>query len=217
MKQRKNSLIPGLAPEGVPFVLFGAALFLAILIIPAWLGLLVFLAYTAFAVWFFRDPERSTPPGDNLVISPADGTVVEVEDTDAAPYTGEPSKKIGIFMSGFDVHVNRNPVSGTVEAVHYRQGGFVKADLPQASMLNEHNAVILKREDGARVVFIQISGLVARRIVCYLSQTDRAVCGERMGMIRFGSRVDVYVPPAAKVSVKKGDKLKAGESVLGSL
>jgi phosphatidylserine decarboxylase len=217
MKTRKLSLIPGLAPEGLPFVLIGAVLVIACLVVPGWLGALVFCVYIAFAVWFFRDPERVSPFGDDLIISPADGRVLEVEYLDKSPYTNEPTRKVGIFMSPFNVHVNRSPISGVVEGVFYKQGGFVKADLPQASLANEHNAVVIRRDDGARVMFMQVSGLVARRIVCYLLAGDRVERGSRVGMIRFGSRVDVYMPPNSEVVVKVGEKVKAGESILGRL
>ncbi len=217
MKQRQESLIPGLAPEGLTFVFSGAALLVACLVVPRWVGALIFAAYTAFAVWFFRDPERYPPPGDDTVLSPADGRVVDVEDIQKAPYTGEPARKVGIFMSGFDVHVNRNPISGRVEGIYYKQGGFIKADLAQASLLNEQNAILLRRDDGVGVMFIQVAGLVARRIVCYLEIGDRVERGARMGMIRFGSRLDVYVSPDTEISVQKGDKVRAGETVLGTV
>jgi len=217
VKKRKQSLIPGLAPEGLPFALIGVLLVVICLVVPGWLGALVFCVYIAFTIWFFRDPERVSPFGDDLIISPADGRVVEVEYVEKAPYTNEPARKVGIFMSPFNVHVNRSPVSGVVEGVFYKQGGFVKADLPQASLANEHNAVIIRRDDGARVMFMQVSGLVARRIVCYLENGDRVERGSRVGMIRFGSRVDVYMPPRVEVGVKVGEKVKAGENILGRL
>jgi len=217
MKQRKKSPVPGLAPEGIPFIAAGVLLAVAVLVIPAWFGVLILVVYTGFAVQFFRDPERNPPPGDELILSPADGRVVEVLDVQSAPYLDREAKKVGIFMSGFDVHVNRNPVSGVVEAVHYRRGGYKKADLPQASLLNEHNAVVLRRNDGVRIVFLQIAGLVARRIVCYIEQNDHVNRGDRMGMIRFGSRVDVYLPRDAQIEVREGDKTRAGETVLGKV
>ncbi len=217
MIQRKKSPLPGLAPEGIPFIATGLVLIPAVLIIPAWLGVLLLAVCTGVAVQFFRDPERNPPAGDDLVLSPADGKVVEVEDLQSAPYLNTAARKVGIFMSGFNVHVNRNPVSGVVEAVHYKQGGYKKADLPQASLLNEHNAVVIKRDDGVRIAFLQVAGLVARRIVCYIEMNDRVGRGERMGMIRFGSRLDIYMPPDAEVEVKEGDKTTAGETVLAKV
>jgi len=217
MKGRKQPLIPGLAPEGTFFVAAGAVLFLLCLIIPGWFGALIFCVYTAFAIWFFRDPDRTPPKGNELITSPADGRVVEVELVEKAPYTNEPARKVGIFMSPFNVHVNRSPITGVVEEVHYKQGGFVKADMAEASLINEHNAVVLRRDDGARVMYVQVSGLVARRIVCYLLTGDRVERGARVGMIRFGSRVDVYMSPRTEVLVKVGETVKAGESIVGRL
>jgi len=195
----------------------GAVLFLLCLIIPGWFGALIFCVYTAFAIWFFRDPDRTPPKGNELITSPADGRVVEVELVEKAPYTNEPARKVGIFMSPFNVHVNRSPITGVVEEVHYKQGGFVKADMAEASLINEHNAVVLRRDDGARVMYVQVSGLVARRIVCYLLTGDRVERGARVGMIRFGSRVDVYMSPRTEVLVKVGETVKAGESIVGRL
>lgn len=217
MKMRKQSPIPHLAPESVPFLAIGIGVLLAILIVPAWLAVFLSFVYIAFTVWFFRDPERISPAGDDLVISPCDGRVVEVEEVEAAPYIGEKMLKVGVFMSPFNVHVNRNPISGTVEAVHYKQGGFRKAELREASLVNEHNATILRRDDGKRVMFIQVAGLVARRIVCYLESLDRVGVGERMGMIRFGSRVDIYMPISVETKVQRGDLVKAGETIIGKL
>lgn len=211
-----NKSIP-LAKEGLPFIIAGILLFLACLMVPGWVGALVFAVYTAFAVWFFRDPERIMPPGDDLVICPADGRVVEVVRVEKAPYLDSPALKVGIFMSPFNAHINRAPITGAVERVEYRRGSFMKADLEQASLLNEHNAVILRRDDGVRIQVVQVAGLVARRIVCYLSKGDKIERGRRFGLIRFGSRVDTYFPVTAEIRVKPGDRVRAGESVLGRI
>ena len=214
MHHRKNTYHLPIAHEGIHFILCGVVLMVACLVVPRWVGALTFGLYTLFAIWFFRDPERTPPPGDDLVLSPADGRVVEVMRVEKAPYLDAPAIKVGIFMSPFDVHVNRAPVSGTVERVEYRRGAYIKADLERASLVNEHNAVILRRDDGRRVMVVQVAGLVARRIVCYLVAGDRTLAGARFGMIRFGSRVDVYMPLEALVSVKTGDKTIAGETIL---
>jgi len=205
------------AREGMPFILCGIGLIILCLVIPGWLGALLFAVYTGFAIWFFRDPERVTPPGDDLVICPADGRVVEVTRVEKAPYLDDHAIKVGIFMSPFNVHVNRAPVTGTVEHVEYHRGAFVKADLEKASLINEHNAVILRREDGVRVLVVQVAGLVARRIVCYLSVGDRAERGRRFGLIRFGSRVDTYLPVTAEIYARPGERVVAGETALGRI
>ena len=206
-----------MAKEGIPFILSGVALVIACLAVPGWMGAGLFIVYTLFALWFFRDPDRITPSGDNLVICPADGQVVEVLQLDNVPYMVGPVTKVGIFMSPFSVHVNRAPVSGEVELVVYKQGLYVNASYERASLVNEHNAVILKREDGVRVMFVQVAGFVARRIVCYLAKGDRLTAGERIGLIRFGSRVDVYMPQDAEILVQIGDAATAGETVLGKI
>ena len=208
-----------IAPEGVPFVA-GAAVLTALLyavwprsIAAAVPGLLL----TAFMAWFFRDPERTPPSAPGAVISPADGKIVFSGDCPAGIYTAAPGKKVSVFMSVFDVHVNRAPVSGRVAAVRYNRGKFLAANVDKASLENEQNGVVVETAEGRKVTYVQIAGLIARRIVCDVGEGDEVVRGQRVGLIRFGSRVDVYLPADAALSVRAGDRVRAGESVLGVL
>lgn len=208
-----------IAPEGVPFVAAAAAL--TAVLYAVWprsvAAVVAGLVLTAFMAWFFRDPERTSPSATGAVISPADGKIVYSGDCPAGIYSPEPGKKVSVFMSVFDVHVNRAPVSGRVAAVRYNRGRFLAANVDKASLENEQNGVIVETAGGRRVAYVQIAGLVARRIVCGVDEGDEVVRGQRVGMIRFGSRVDVYLPADAVLSVKAGDRVRAGESVLAVL
>ncbi|MGE5189189.1 MAG: phosphatidylserine decarboxylase family protein [Gemmatimonadota bacterium] len=207
-----------IAREGIPFVAAAAAL-TAVLgglwprSVPAAVAGLVL---TAFVAWFFRDPERTPPSAAGAVVSPADGKIVFCGESPAGIYSPAPGKKVSVFMSVFDVHVNRAPVSGRVAAVRYNRGRFLAANVDKASLENEQNGVTIEAS-GRAVTYVQIAGLIARRIVCDLREGDEVVRGQRVGMIRFGSRVDVYLPADAAVSVRTGDRVRAGESVLGVL
>jgi len=206
-----------IAQEGYPFIVLSlvAAVFIAFLGIK-WLTIL-FILITIFIVCFFRNPERYFSEEEKVVIAPADGRVVKIEDLAMNGTISGKFKKISIFMNVFNVHVNRAPVSGTIEAINYHEGKFVSANLDKASSDNERNEVMIRTADGRAVWVVQIAGLIARRIVCWV-QVDSAVGkGERFGLIRFGSRVDVYLPPDCSVSVKKGQKVRAGETPLGYL
>ena len=205
-----------IAREGYPFLVIS----LVLALVGLWwfwpLGIALVLAFL-FCLNFFRDPARS-PPGDpGLLVSPADGTVLKIENFSSGAYLKEPHQKISIFMSPFNVHVNRIPCDGEVEEIHYFPGKFFVAKLDKASLENERNAVVIKTPRGARVAFIQIAGLVARRIVCYLHENTPVSRGERYGMIRFGSRMEVCLPPSWKVLVAPGDKVFAGESSLAEM
>jgi phosphatidylserine decarboxylase len=208
-----------IAPEGIPFVLGAAAATAALYLLwpkslpPAVFGLLL----TAFMAWFFRNPERFPPIEPGAVISPADGRVVFCGDVPSGRYNEEPGKKVSVFMSVFDVHVNRAPVSGKVVAVRYNPGKFLAANVDKASLENEQNGVVLETAGGRRVSYVQIAGLIARRIVCDLSEGDTVQQGQRVGMICFGSRVDVLLPASAVLRVRTGDRVRAGESILGVL
>lgn len=174
---------------------------------------------TLLALWvayFFRDPERDGPRGERLVIAPADGRVVHVTEVAESDFMGGRALRVSIFMNVFNVHVNRYPVSGTVAYVHYNPGKFLNAAVEKASLENEQMSVGLDR-GGTRVLMRQIAGLVARRIVTYSRVGDAARQGERMGLIRFGSRVDVFLPPVATVQVRVGQKTLAGVTVLAEL
>ncbi len=208
-----------IAPEGIPFV--AGALALTAVLYSVWprsLPLAVAaLVLTAFVAWFFRNPERTPPSAPEAVIAPADGKIVFCGECPPGAYLAEPGKKVSVFMSIFDVHVNRAPVSGRVAAVRYNKGKFLVANVDKASLENEQNGVIIETAGGRKVAYVQIAGLIARRIVCDLAEGDRVVRGQRVGLIRFGSRVDVYLPANASLSVRAGDRVRAGESVLGVL
>ena len=206
---------PIVAREGWPFVL--AALAAAIIVwtvagfawsLPLWL-------VAVFVVQFFRDPPREVPQQPNAVLAPADGRIVKVERT-RDPYTERDALLISVFMNVFNVHSNRSPVDGTVERVEYSRGKFVNADLDKASTENERNAMVV-RLDGERITVVQVAGLIARRILCYVKAGDRLARGQRYGFIRFGSRVDVYLPLTAKPRVAVGDRVAATSTVLAEL
>jgi phosphatidylserine decarboxylase len=166
----------------------------------------------ALAVWFYRDPDRMPPSDPNVWVSPADGQVVEIEETTDS-YAGN-TTKIGIFMNGFDVHVNRFPASGEIERIIHVPGEKWFAFAPKASEINERLYVYARTPHG-RTTLVQIAGIMARRIVCYKKQGDALARGERYGMIKLGSKVDLYMPKGVIPSVRLGDKLKAGESAIG--
>jgi phosphatidylserine decarboxylase len=191
--------------------LAAAAVLLSWLAGPVWILLPGLLAF--FFLWFFRDPERSIPNGAGIVVSPADGKV-----TDVSPVlvNGATRTRISIFLSVFDVHVNRCPVAGVIREVRYRKGKFLNAMNPASAEQNEQNEVIVEGE-GHTVVFKQIAGLLARRIVFNKRVGDRLQRGERVGLIKFGSRVDVLLDSSAALQLKVGDRVKGGTSVLASL
>ncbi|HBG47875.1 MAG TPA: phosphatidylserine decarboxylase family protein [Deltaproteobacteria bacterium] len=203
------------AREGYPFIL--AALFCIIVIWIAglvWLELF-FAPLGVFVLAFFRDPERVVPADANAIISPADGKVIKVERVRDEKFLKAEVLRICIFMNVFNVHVNRVPASGRVVDVIYNPGKFFNASLDKASLHNEQNAVIMEAENGRRFAFNQIAGLIARRIVCYAKAGMSFEKGQRFGLIRFGSRVDVYLPAGCTPTVKVGEKVRAGSSILG--
>jgi phosphatidylserine decarboxylase len=177
------------------------------------------VALWAFVLCFFRDPERVTPEGENRVVAPADGRVADVEEVREDDFLGSDAVRVGIFMSLFDVHVNRAPLSGKVLYRDYRPGKFGNAMFPAASRENECSFVGIERPDGLRLLVKQIAGLIARRIVCECPVGGELKRGERFGMVKFGSRLEVYVPKAAgfRVAVAVGDRVRAGSSVLGEV
>ena len=207
---------PLLAREGWPFI--AGAVLLAVLTwwfagflwsLPLWL-------VTLFVVQFFRDPPREVPALAAAVLSPADGRVVTVQRAHDM-LTQRESLLISVFMNVFNVHSNRSPVDGTVESVTYSRGTFVNADLDKASAENERNALVLKLDSGERVTVVQVAGLIARRILCYVKAGDRLSRGQRYGFIRFGSRVDVYLPVTARPRVAVGDIVYATTTVLAEI
>ncbi len=177
--------------------------------VPCWLAAL-------FVLQFFRDPPRSIPADERTVVSPADGRIVAVESA-RDPYLDRDALKVSVFMNVFDVHANRSPVDGEVRQAWYQAGKFLNAALDKASLENERNALWLKTVAGADVTCVQIAGLIARRILCYVKPGDKLVRGERFGFIRFGSRVDLYLPPSASVKAALGDKVQGGSSILALL
>jgi phosphatidylserine decarboxylase len=181
-----------------------------------WLAAFLLTLLALWVAYFFRDPERAGERGDRLVVSPADGKVIMITEVEEPAFMRGPSLRISIFMNVFDVHVNRYPVNGTVTYVHYNEGKFINAARDKASLENEQRSVGI--ESGShRVLTRQIAGLIARRIVTYSKPGDAAVQGERMGIIRFGSRVDVFVPPGSVPRVRVGDRASAGVTVLAEL
>ena len=208
-----------IAPEGIPFLLGAAALAAVLsLLWPRTIPAALFGAMlTVFVGWFFRNPDRTPPSLRGAVISPADGKIVYAGDNPPGRYLDEPGKRVSVFMSVFDVHVNRAPVSGKVVSVRYHPGKFLVANVEKASLANEQNGVLLETPDGQRVAYVQIAGLIARRIVCDLVPGDVVRAGQRVGLIRFGSRVDILLPASASLSVRAGDRVRAGESVVGVL
>lgn len=206
---------PILAREGWPFIIVTVVASLFISCVFGWWSLPFWLV-AAFVIQFFRDPARETPMQADTLVSPADGRIVVVEKTQD-PYRQCEALKISVFMNVFNVHSNRAPMEGTVERVEYFAGSFVNADLDKASLENERNAVLLKTDNGRDITFVQVAGLVARRILCYSQVGDRLYRGQRYGFIRFGSRVDVYLPIDAQAKVTVGQKVSASTTVLAHL
>ncbi|OGS98768.1 MAG: phosphatidylserine decarboxylase, partial [Gallionellales bacterium RIFCSPLOWO2_02_60_31] len=207
---------PIIAREGWPFLIGSIAI---ALVLSAYVGGIIELLswiVVLFVVQFFRDPPREIPQDAGAVLSPADGRVIKVERTQD-PYGQREAILISVFMNVFNVHSNRSPVDGIVEKVQYFPGKFVNADLDKASAENERNAVVLKTTDGQTVTFVQVAGLIARRILCYVKAGDTLARGQRYGFIRFGSRVDVYLPLDAGVKVSIGDKVSATTTILAVL
>lgn len=215
--KRVHNSLP-IAREGFPFIAAGIVLgavfySLSFASLAALFGLLAL-----FAVYFFRDPSRNPQGGENSVLAPADGKIIQ---TSSANYPSGPEAeralKVSIFMSVFDVHVNRTPVAGVIREVTYRPGKFLVASLDKASEHNERNAVLLETPGGRRIEVVQVAGLIARRIACWIKQGDQVQAGQRFGLIRFGSRLDVFLPADSRVVAVSGQRVTAGETVIGYL
>ncbi len=204
-----------IAKEGLPFLIPMVLLtvVLGILGWKVWMALGILLSL--FIAYFFRNPRREIPNLQNIILSPADGRVIHIGECEEDRFLKDKALKISIFMSLFDVHLNRAPVSGRVLERSYLPGRFLVASAEKSSLLNEQNAVILETEDRLRILLIQIAGFVARRIVCYAKTGDLLTKGEIFGLIRFGSRVDLYLPPEVKPMVRVGQHVKGGESIIG--
>ncbi len=210
----RSSLVP-VRREGFPFIAIAGVVTLVLAVIWAplfWPGLVI----TAWCAYFFRDPPRVTPVGDGLVVSPADGVVSAVGTAVPPPELGlstVPLLRVSVFMSVFNCHVNRAPIAGTIERIAYRAGKFLSADLDKSSEVNERNGLVIQAALG-RLGVVQIAGLVARRIVCWTREGEAVAAGERFGLIRFGSRLDVYLPEGAEVQVAEGQTAVAGETII---
>lgn len=206
---------PVIAKEGWPFL---AIAIVAALIVTLWSfpASIPFWIIALFVLQFFRDPARSAPEGENLVLAPADGRIVAVEEVYDI-YAERNALKISVFMNVFNVHSNRSPVDGTVKKVQYFSGKFFNAALDKASLENERNAMVLETGDGHTVTAVQVAGLVAKRILCYAQAGNELKRGQRYGFIRFGSRVDVYLPVGSRPRVVIGDKVSATSTALADL
>ncbi|MCD6186998.1 MAG: phosphatidylserine decarboxylase family protein [Desulfuromusa sp.] len=212
--QNKNQLI---VSEGYPFIILFGFITLVFALLGWVILTLLFLFLTLFSSYFFRNPERVIPTGEDLLIAPADGKIIFVGEVQESRYFKEQVTKISIFMSVFNVHVNRVPCDGKVVAMYYNKGGFVNASYDKASESNEQSGILLETGSGTQILFVQIAGLIARRIVTYPVIGDLLQRGARYGLIRFGSRVDIYLPKNANVTVTLGERTVAGETILGTL
>lgn len=202
------------APEGYPFfAVFAGITAGAYLFGNAWIAIVPFLLFL-FMLWFFRDPDRTAPAGDDVFIAPADGKVIVVQKMREDRYLKADVVMVSIFMSPLNVHVNRAPCDGTVEKVQHNPGKFLKAFLPEAAIENENIAMVFATRLG-RIVVTQVAGAVARRCVCRVPEGTVLSKGERYGMIKFSSRVDLYLPPDTGIAVQLGDMVTAGETVIG--
>lgn len=204
---------PIIAREGWPFIAGAVMIALLISIYVSWLWAIPFWIIAVFVLQFFRDPPRNIPALTKAILAPADGRIVAVEKL-LDPYLERDAIKISVFMNVFNVHSNRSPVDGEIRDKWYSPGKFFNADLPKASLNNERNALWIKTGQGADVTCVQVAGLIARRIVCSAKKGDNLNRGQRFGFIRFGSRVDVYLPTDVKINVNIGDKVYATSSIL---
>jgi phosphatidylserine decarboxylase len=204
-----------IAKEGVPFLV--PPLLVAVLAFGMewWTFASLGVLATLFVAFFFRNPRRNIPAQHNAILSPADGKIIHVGECTEDRLLKQRTLKVSIFMSVFDVHINRAPVTGRVLERNYHPGRFLVASREKSSLLNEQNALILETEDRFKVLLVQIAGFVARRIVCYADTGDTVKQGEIFGLIRFGSRVDLYLPPEVKPLVSTGQHVKGGESIIG--
>lgn len=207
---------PIIAREGWPFLTIAIILAITATVFGTLASSISMWIIALFVLQFFRDPPREIPQQAGVVLSPADGRVIKVERIQD-PYGEREAILVSVFMNVFNVHSNRSPVDGIIQKVQYFPGKFVNADLDKASSENERNAIVLQTNDGQTVTFVQVAGLIARRILCYVQAGDTLTRGQRYGFIRFGSRVDVYLPLTANVKVSIGDKVSATTTILAQL
>ena len=207
-------------PAGTPFIAGGAVAAVAGLVLGVPLLLVLGLLFTGFCLYFFRDPERVPPGRPGLLLAPADGRVVSVEPVVPPVELGlgpEPRWRVATFLSVLNVHVNRMPADGVVGRIAYRPGAFVNASLDKASVDNERNAIAIRLPDGREIAVVQIAGLIARRILCHVREGEAVVAGSRFGIIRFGSRTDLYLPEGVRPMVVVGQTMVGGETVMAEL
>jgi len=204
-----------IARPGYPLIFAFAFITVVFAILELTVMALIGLVFTLFICCFFRDPDRVVPKNSGAVVSPADGKIVVAGKTDDNPLEEGACIKVSIFMTVFNVHVNRIPHEGTVTRIVYQPGCFLPADREKTSTENERNMVFLKTESGKKICVVQVAGLIARRIICKVQAGDNLLRGQRMGMICFGSRLDVYLPLETTLNVNKGDHVKAGTTILG--
>jgi len=204
------------AKPGIPFILAGLIATAIAGFLNGWL-VVAFGVLTCFVFWFFRDPERPIPTGAGLIVAPADGKIVQIREEQEERFLHGRAIRISIFLNIFDVHVNRIPCAGKIREMVYHPGKFLAANLDKASSENERQAILIETPTGQRVVVIQIAGLIARRIVSWIRPGDSVKTGDRFGMIRFGSRVDTFLPIGTKLCVQLGDRVKGGETIIGEV
>lgn len=203
-----------IASRGYRYILPMAVVCFLGLALNSTLLFLLGLAGAGFFAYFFRDPERAVPQEPDIIVAPADGKVVAVDEVQEDRFLGRPAKRVGIFMNVMDVHVNRSPVAGTVVVTNHQPGQCRPVCCAGAEEVNEQQATLLEGDDGRRMLVVQIAGILARRIIPYVHPGQALAKGERLGMICFGSRVDLYLPPEAEIMVQVGDRVQAGSSVL---
>jgi len=207
-----------LAREGLPFVFIGLVLTIIFLFVGHNLFSILAGIISAFVIFFFRDPDRQNSASHKAVLTPADGKILAIQHLkDNNNTLDQPAIKISIFMSIFNVHVNRIPVGGVIKNITYHPGKFFPANLDKASKYNENNLITLETDGSHRIAFIQIAGIIARRISCWVREIERVDAGQRFGLIRFGSRVEVYLPENCRITAYPGQKVRAGETIIGYL
>ena len=216
-ERRINNRLP-VAWEGLPFIGIGGAITVLCFCLGFLIPAIVFGILTVFTIYFFRDPNRLVSVDEKTVLTPADGRIIDIQYlNDEHNPLGEAAIKVSIFMSIFSVHVNRIPIRGRISKIDYHSGKFFSANLDKASEQNENNSITLQTDQGPKIVFVQIAGLIARRIVCWIKAGDRVGSGQRCGLIRFGSRLDIYIPQSTRLLGRMHQKVKAGETELGYL
>jgi phosphatidylserine decarboxylase len=214
-----SSVLVPIAREGRPFVAIGVVLALVLIWLGPWTGA-AGIALAGWVAYFFRDPPRTVPTREGLVVSPADGIVSMITEALPPPELNlgtEPLTRVSVFLNVFDVHINRSPVAGTVERVAYHPGKFLNASLDKASTDNERNGLAIRLADGRMIGVVQIAGLIARRIVCHARDGQHLKTGERFGLIRFGSRTDLFLPKGVAPLVAVGQRMIGGETVMADL